>query len=322
MQEQVRIFGIDVAKAQLLSFAHGQGASSTTIANERCSLQAWLASLPTGSIVAMQATGTYHRLLAELAHAAGMQVYVLNARDGYFYAKALSARGKTDRLDAGVIARFVAEHHASLHPWHPAAGAQQQLQALLKRRWLLTRQLVMLRQSLCDMPALQQTWQALQQQYARAFEAVDGQLAALVHADPQLSLGVQRLRTITGFGAQTSIMLGTLFSRIAFDNADAVVAYSGLDPRPSDSGSRHGRRRLSKRGPGVLRYLLYLAAASAARSKALGPIYQQIKARGFAPTQALIILARKLLRIAWAIWNSGKTFDAARFAVSEDPARA
>lgn len=321
MQEQVRIFGVDVAKAQLVICTHGQAASGTTLANERRSLQAWLASLPTGSIVAMEATGTFHRLLAELAHAAGMQVYVLNARDVYFYAKALSARGKTDRLDAGVIARYVAEHHASLHPWHPATGAQEQLQALLKRRWLLTRQLVMLRQSFSDMPTLQQTWLALQQEYTRAFEALDGQLAALVDAEPQLSLGVQRLRTITGFGAQASILLGALFSRIHFDNADAVVAYSGLDPRPSDSGTRHGRRRLSKRGPGMLRYLLYLAAASAAHSKALGPLYLQIKARGFAPTQALVILARKLLRIAWAIWNSDKTFDTARFPASEDPAR-
>ena len=55
---------------------------------------------------------------------------------------------------------------------------------------------------------------------------------------------------------------------------------------------------------------MYLAAFSAARSKALGPLYQAIKARGFKPTQALVILARKLLRVAFALWKSGKEFDA------------
>jgi hypothetical protein len=39
-------------------------------------------------------------------------------------------------------------------------------------------------------------------------------------------------------------------------------------------------------------------------------LYRSIKAKGFKPTQALVILARKLLRVAWAVWKSGKAFDA------------
>ena len=37
----------------------------------------------------------------------------------------------------------------------------------------------------------------------------------------------------------------------------ALVAYSGLDPRPHDSGSKRGRRALTKRGPAALRKLLW-----------------------------------------------------------------
>jgi hypothetical protein len=46
------------------------------------------------------------------------------------------------------------------------------------------------------------------------------------------------------------------------ENADAFVAFTGLDPRPDDSGQHHGKRRLSKRGPTELCRLLYLAALS------------------------------------------------------------
>ena len=88
-----------------------------------------------------------------------------------------------------------------------------------------------------------------------------------------------------------------------------LVAYSGLDPRPNDSGSKSGRRRISKRGSPELRRQLYLAAFAASHSKALGPLYRSIKAKGFKTTQALVILARKLLRVAWAVWKTGKPFD-------------
>ncbi|WP_341888535.1 transposase, partial [Variovorax sp. YR752] len=78
---------------------------------------------------------------------------------------------------------------------------------------------------------------------------------------------------------------------------------------PCDSGQHRGQRRLSKRGPAWLRRQMYLVAFAASHSKALKPLYQSIKTKGFAPTQALVILARKLLRIAWAVWNSEKNFD-------------
>jgi transposase len=133
-----------------------------------------------------------------------------------------------------------------------------------------------------------------------------------VASDARLGCGVARLRTITGFGPQASVALGALLSRIEFANADALVAYSGLDPRPCDSGQHRGQRRLSKRGPAWLRRQMYLVAFAASHSKALGPLYKSIKAKGFAPTQALVILARKLLRVAFAVWNGRTDFDPLR----------
>ena len=317
MQEQIQIIGVDVAKAQLVVAIHGSRPLGKTVGNDTASITAWLDSLPADCIVAMESTGKHHRLLAQLAHAAGMRVFVLNARDVHFYAKALSGRSKTDRLDAAVIARYAAEHHGVLHAWQPPRGIEQQLQDLLRRRAEVTRLAVSLRQSLADVPTLQEAAHELLAAYDRFFAKLDGQLVALVDSDVGLQQGVARLRTITGVGPQASIQLAALFSRIDFANVGAVVAYSGLDPRACDSGMKHGKRRLSKRGPAVLRRQLYLVAFAASHSKALGPLYRAIKAKGFAPTQALIILARKLLRAAFAVWKSGMPFDINKFAVRQ-----
>lgn len=311
---QPQVIGVDIAKAHLVTVTLGQHPHCKIIGNEAVGITAWLDTLPAGSVVAMETTGKYHRLLAQLAHAAGMRVFVLNARDVHFYAKALSSRAKTDRLDAEVIARYVAEHSEILHEWQPPRDIEQQLQDLLRRRAEVTRLVVSLRQSLADVPSLQKAGQEVYAAFDCFFEDLDQQLVTLVERDEALRQGVARLRTITGIGPQSSILLAALFNRVAFANADSLVAYVGLDPRPCDSGIRQGKRRLSKRGAAVLRRQLYLVAFAASHSKALKSTYQAIKAKGFAPTQALIILARKLLRTAFAVWKSGKPFDLARFA--------
>jgi transposase len=306
------IVGVDIAKASLVSVFHGQPGAARPLANSSSAIASWLAELPKGSLVAMEATGVHHRLLAQMAHAAGMRVYVLNARDVYFYAKALSGRAKTDRLDAAVIARYAAEHHLRLHAWRPAAGVEQELHELLQRRACITRLRVSLRQTLADVASLQAACQQLDDSFKCFFEQLDAQLQALVASDAELGRGIDRLRTITGFGPQASVAVGALLKRIEFANADALVAYSGLDPRPCDSGQHRGQRRLSKRGPAWLRRQMYLVAFAASHSKALKPLYESIKVRGFAPTQALVILARKLLRVAWAVWRGDQAFDARR----------
>lgn len=316
MQQPLCVFGVDIAKNTFVSVLHGHKGKPHAVANTSQAIAVWLARLPVGSIVAMEATGTHHRLLAQMAHAAGMRVFVLNARDVYFYAKSLNGRAKTDRLDACVIARYALEHHGQLHPWRPGSAVEQQLHELLQRRARVTRLLVSLRQTLADVPALRPAGQQLEHGFHSFFQQLDAQLQALVASDARLCRGIAQLRTITGFGPQGSIAVGALLSRMRFANADALVAYSGLDPRPCDSGQHRGKRRLSKRGPAWLRRQMYLVALAACHSKALAPLYQSIKAKGFAPTQALVILARKLLRVAFALWRRTTTFDLQRLQLS------
>jgi transposase len=307
MQQTQELFvGVDVSKSSLSICIHGQ-VGQRALGNERAAIVAWLDTLPAAAAIAVESTGRYHQLLVGLAHASGRRVFVLNARDVYFYAKALGARGKTDRTDAQVIARYLAEHHAQLHSWAPASQTQQRLTKLLRCRAGVTTKRESLRQVLRELPDLDSSY--LEKQFEAFLSDIDNQVSTLIQQDEQLCPKSAELRTIPGIGAQGSAMLTVLFSRIPFANADAVVAYSGYDPRANDSGTKVGIRRLSKRGDAELRRQLFMAAFAAAHSKALGPLYRSIKAKGFKPTQALVILARKILRFAWAVWKSGKAFD-------------
>ena len=50
------------------------------LSNDRQGIRSWLRSVPRGSRLGIESTGSYHELLADLAHAAGLQVFVLNPR--------------------------------------------------------------------------------------------------------------------------------------------------------------------------------------------------------------------------------------------------
>ena len=90
---------------------------------------------------------------------------------------------------------------------------------------------------------------------------------------------------------------------------------TGLDPRPNDSGKKTGQRRLSKRGWPEIRRLLYAAAMSAARTKAWNGFYLAQRAKGLSTTAALIVLARKLLRVAFSLFKQQSDFDSSLMAV-------
>ena len=184
MQEQICIVGVDVSKAELVASMDEHSACAQSIPNEEDAITRWLQTLPKRCIVAMESSGSYHRLLAQLAHAAGMCVYVLNARDVHMYAKAVSARAKTDRLDAGVIVRYVREQREHLRVWQPVGGVAEKLQRLLDRRGKLRQQQGRTRQCLDEVVDLHSVSQQLEQAFKDALEQIDWLMAQLVAQEP------------------------------------------------------------------------------------------------------------------------------------------
>lgn len=281
---------------------------SFQVANERGAIEAFAHRLPPGCVVGMEATGQYHELLADTLALAGHRVYVINARWIHAYRRGVGMRGKTDRTDAEVIARYVEAEHRSLHPYEVPSPEQRELKHLLQRRIAAARLMATARQSLGQdaesvVTALRSTCKDLERRIAK-----------LIRSKPQWAALEARLRQIPGIGPLTSAHLVSTLARIPFTRVDAFVAHTGTDPRPNDSGQRRGRRILSRHGDGSLRSLLYMAAMAAARNSVWKPYYQTQIDKGMKSTAALIVVARRLARIAYAVFKSGQAYDPHRCA--------
>lgn len=300
--------GADVAQDSVVVAHHGQ-TESRSIANTPAALRHWLKTLPQAARIGLESTGRYHESLALLAHRAGFTVYVLNPRDVRHYAHAVGKRAKTDHVDALLLARFIAHEHAGLHPWQPPTRTQRQIDHLLKRRAALVKAQGMLRQTLAQLTSLKTESQAMLASLAKLIATIDRKLEHAVAAEPATQQHAECLRSVPGIGLLTGTALVMLFDRLQSAHADAVVAFAGLDPRPCDSGKKRGIRRLSKRGPSELRRLLFNAAMAAAKTKVWKPFYERERAKGLPTTAALVCLARRLWRVAFALYRRRTHFD-------------
>jgi len=309
MSLQIVYLGVDVSLGEWVIAYFADTAPLTKIANTAVQIKRWLKTLPPACTIGMEATWSYHRLLADLAFATGHTVYVLNPRDVAIYLKSLRSRGKTDVLDARGIARYTHNETEKCHPYVPLTAQQQTLATLIQRRHHVVKSRSSLRMSFTD-PAL--CTKALSR-LMRAFDAliadIDTRLKALLAANQALNLRCRRLRSIQGVGPLVSAALALRMSRVPYANSDALVAALGLDPRPRDSGQYSGKRHLSKRGNPEERRLLYLAAVAACRNPLWKVIQSRLLLKGLPSTAVYCIIARKILRIAFAVWNSNSQYD-------------
>ena len=309
MAKQVdeRIIGVDVAKSWLDICDTEQG-EATRIDNTGKGIDTWLRSLSAPARIAVEATNRYHERFVEQADAQGHRVYVIDAFRLSRYRDAVGHRAKTDRCDAELLARYLQQEHEHLRRWKPRDPRQARLWRLLKRRATLVQTKTRLRQSLADIGALDDAAQDLISHCQRLIGKVDRELqlqARQLGWQPDL----QRSRDVPGLGPTTSLALVAAFYRHNFRSADAFVAFLGLDVRVRDSGRFRGRRKLTKKGDPEIRRLLYNAAMAGCRDPHWNPYYQSLRDRGISGTAALMILARKMVRVCYALLQKQVSFD-------------
>jgi transposase len=307
--------GADVDSRYIVIACNARSFATLRIANERKSISAWLRSVPRGSRLGMESTGSYHELLAELATKAGLQVFVINPRALRRYAQSLGRRGKTDRLDSEVIARYIAREHDQLHAYVPPTKEQRALARLIKRRAKLVEVKAALTQSLRGLTGMRQDLQATNSALEQLIARLEQRIQQTLQQIPAAPQTAERIDQIPGIGVTTSTWLTYSFMRTPYANGDAAVAATGLDPRPDDSGKKQGQRHLSKCGPALGRALLFNCARAGARMKVWRPYYQAQIAKGLSNTAATVILARKMVRVAFAVYKNNRPFNPALLGV-------
>lgn len=300
--------GIDVAKDQLVARNWSEPDAVIDRDNEPKAIRAWLRRFCGPVRIAIEPTSTYHLACVDEALKLGMEVYLIGPRQLAHYREAVGVRNKTDPDDAYLLARYLAHEADQLRRYKPRNRREQLLWALLKRRGVLVQTRQDLQQSL---GALKVPARSLFRELGRVIERLELRLQTLIR-DLGWWLDYQCCLSIPGIGPVNAAALTAAYHRGEFANADAFIAFLGLDVRLRESGTFKGKRKLTKRGESELRRLLYCAAKPARTLSRFETCYQRQLDKGLSKTAANVILARKLARIAFSLIRNRQTFEKSR----------
>ncbi|SFQ01390.1 IS110 family transposase [Hydrogenimonas thermophila] len=130
---------------------------------------------------------------------------------------------------------------------------------------------------------------------------------------------IDNLRTIPGVSDKTILaLLAECGNLDRFHSAKALVGYLGLYPTLEQSGDSTKHKHLAKRGARLAKKAIYLASIAAVRhNDELRQVYINYRSKGRAKKEALIITARKLLQIIYAIYVHNTPYDPKRVFVAQ-----
>jgi len=309
------VLGIDIAKRKFDCALLNEGRFRTKVFENNAvgiaACMSWIARHAGQTVHAcLEATGPYAEALAEGLHDAGHTVSLINPARSRAFAQSLGLRHKTDAVDARTLARFC----EAMKPgaWVPAPQSERALQqfvrrldALIEMRTQETNRLAVAHIAVRD--SIEQMLLSLDQQ----IEAMKREITKHINRHPDLKAQRDLLASIPGVGPTTCAWLIAELNTKRFDCARSAAAFVGLPPAHRTSGtSIHGKPRMSKRGNGRLRKVLYWPAITALRCnpivQALG---QRLQARGKHKMAIIVAAMRKLVHIAFGVLRSGKPFD-------------
>ena len=249
-------------------------------------------------LVALEATGKYHRLLHELLHEAGIPAAVINPFRSRQFADSMGRFAKTDTIDAETIARFA--ERMKPEPTKPPTAQYKALRELHTARRQVLEEASDLKRQLHGTEHVLAAKQirARIKMAERHKAALEKEIMKLIEVDADMKRKFDILTSIPGIGGITASILIADLAELGQANARQISALVGVAPMNWDSGVKHGNRMI-RGGRKSVRNALYMCAVGCVgRSGHLGLFYRRLVKRGKKPKVALTAVMRKLAILA------------------------
>jgi len=268
--------------------------------------------------VCMEATGAYWHKVAKFFVEAGATVFVVNPKRIKGQRKTEQKRSKTDRVDKGLILRFMKAQLNDLQPWSPPSEAVRQLQSLVRFRESLVSERTAKKNQIKSQAAVPAVVRMAKQQIDdlnRDISELDKRIAEVIAQDPKLHEQYTNATSVPNIAQVTaSIILGELRGFSEVRDPRQATAFAGLDVVHEESATLKKPPRISREGSRLLRSAVYRVAPGACRrSGQFRDLFLRLRSRGLKTKQAYVAVARKLLEITVAVVVSGQPFDPHRY---------
>ena len=307
--------GIDVSKDSFVAaYPEKSGFTTKTFKNTSSGVHQFIQSLPAECHCVMEATGNYSMLLLYLLQQANVAVSMENPQKIKHFARAMLSTTKTDEIDAKLIAMYGEKIEPSPYK------IPSETIILLKQKRTVLRQL---KKQLTMMKNLQHSLSILPKQDSTAKVATEQTIKFLnkqiskledeiTHlSNKEFKRQMDLLTSIKGIGENiASALIMATGGFTYFSSAKQISRFLGLCPTYQQSGtSVNFKGHINRNGDTHLRSQLYVIAFSSIRfNAACRETYERLRARGKSGKVAIIAVANKLIRQAFAIVTNNRPY--------------
>ena len=248
------------------------------------------------SRIVLEATGRYEHEFVFACDKAGLPVCVVDPVKVRRFAQALGIHAKTDKIDAGVIARFAATMKPEAKPIPDKQS--RVIKDLLTRRSQLMEMSTMEKNRLQIMPKeLHSSIKGLLKTLEKQIEAISNKVDGLVRQVKEWRVKTEILTSVPGVGKVLAYTLLSELPELGSLNSKEIAALVGLAPFNKESGRMTGKRRIRGGRPRV-RTIMFMAMMSSIQcNPVFKRYYERLKAAGKLPKVALVACMRKLIVI-------------------------
>lgn len=308
--------GVDISKTSFVAaFPSGSGYRTETFTNDTKGIRKFIGKLSSASHhCVMEATGNYCFLLLYLLERAGITASLVNPKKIKNFSRMMMSVTKTDDMDARLIADFGEKMRPA-----PYKLPSESLMLLKQKKTVIRqfqKQLTATKNLLSSLEPLpvkdKKSFASLKQTIVFLEKQIKHLEVDLVQtAEIVFEKQLKALTSIKGIGVTlaTALIIAT-GGFTYFDNAKQLSRYIGICPTIEQSGSSiniHGH--INRNGDENLRSMLYIASWSAIRyNKSCRECYERLRQRGKPGKVALVAVANKLVRQAFAVATSNTSY--------------
>lgn len=279
-------------------------------------LIAWLGKTPPETVhVCLEPTGKYSRAIAAFLLERGFVISQVNSHVVSNYAKVKRVRGKTDRVDAFLLADFCLKENPPA--WVPAEKARVELREIEARIFNLDEAI---QQELNRLEA------GMQNDFARADieahiaylrsskERLEKEAKRIALGDVVLQPGFEIVSSIIGIGERSALRLLAYVPFRELPEPRSAGCYSGLTSKKHESGTSISRRpSISRVGPTEVRKMLYHPAMTAIQhNPQMRAFAERLAQKGKPPKVIICAVMRKLVVLAATLIRKGELYDCTR----------
>jgi len=310
--EYTTILGIDVSKQTFDTCDLKETYSKFDNGEE--GFLSFVHQLSTTTLCVMEVTGIYHLELARFLYKRNIPVAVVNPLSVKRFIQMHLKRNKTDKADAKMIALYGQTQSVEL--WEPS----DQLLEKGADYYAVMEQCTQIRSSLKNVLEALRTKKSDECLLGYIKEQIDFQS---IQIEKMEALTIElikayneslytNIKSIKGIGKKTALAL--IITTNGFENfgsAKQLSSYFGIAPTEKSSGtSVNGKRKISKMGNPLVRKKLYMCSLQAAKhNTTCKQLYERLVNKGKPKKLALIAVANKLIKIAFAVAKAQIPYD-------------